>query len=172
MFVPCSRAALRLPALRAPAHSAAAAAAAAAPPRMAGPAYPAPPAVEFLQPEALAALLRAPASRATLLILDVRDDDFAGGNIRGAVNIPSYDLDGAALEAFFEARCGPASGVKTVVVHCYLSQQRGPTAARRLAAALAARGRAGAPAVAVLAHGWRRFGRMFAGDAELVENVG
>ena len=39
----------------------------------------------------------------------------------------------------------------------------------RLAARLAALGRAGTPEVAVLAHGWRRFSMQFGDDEELVE---
>lgn len=34
------------------------------------------------------------------------------------------------IDDFIESRC-KGSGLETVVVHCYLSQQRGPFAARR-----------------------------------------
>lgn len=88
--------------------------------------------VQFLQPIQVKALLLDPQRRDNILILDVRDDDFAGGHIKCThfLNVPSYDLSsGPAIDEFIEQRI--PNTVDTVIVHCYLSQQRGPTAARR-----------------------------------------
>jgi len=88
--------------------------------------------VQFLQPIQVKALLLDPQRRDNILVLDVRDDDFAGGHIKCShfLNVPSYDLSsGAAIDEFINQRI--PSTVDTVIVHCYLSQQRGPTAARR-----------------------------------------
>ncbi|KAM5369715.1 hypothetical protein ACJZ2D_008862 [Fusarium nematophilum] len=60
----------------------------------------------------------------TYAIIDVRDDDYIGGHIKGATNIPAHTLDAmmATLVRRFKDK-------KTVVFHCALSQQRGPGAA-------------------------------------------
>jgi Cdc25 family phosphatase len=93
--------------------------------------------VKFLQPIQVKALLLDPQRRDNILILDVRDDDFAGGHIKCThfLNVPSYDLSTTpAIDHFIEQKI--PSTVDTVIVHCYLSQQRGPTAARRYIAHL------------------------------------
>jgi len=59
------------------------------------------------------------------LVVDVRDDDYHGGNIKGALNMPSrhflMNVDGLVKKA---------KDVPVVVFHCALSQVRGPKAAR------------------------------------------
>ena len=59
------------------------------------------------------------------MVVDVRDDDFAGGNIKGAVNVPSHTFYDAVDNLVRETK-----DVKTLVFHCALSQVRGPKAAR------------------------------------------
>ncbi|GAB4821492.1 hypothetical protein N2152v2_008538 [Parachlorella kessleri] len=87
--------------------------------------------VTFLQPVEVRALLKGP-DREKVLVVDVRDDDFGGGHIAGCVHFPvnrfhsDYDLD-AFIEEYIQQR----QHLETVVVHCYLSQQRGPLCARR-----------------------------------------
>jgi rhodanese-related sulfurtransferase len=80
--------------------------------------------------EALAQLLSTSNSGSTtgkdLAIIDVRDDDYIGGHIKGAQNVPSGTHDVAMPEL---ART--LKDKKKVVFHCMLSQQRGPKAARR-----------------------------------------
>lgn len=89
-----------------------------------------PPPVRFLQPIQVKALLEDPHSRSRILVLDVRDEDFSGGHIRGCINIPSYDLSSEHnLDRFIATKL--TDDVESVIVHCYLSQQRGPTCARR-----------------------------------------
>jgi rhodanese-related sulfurtransferase len=92
----------------------------------------APKAVQFLQPIQVKALLLDPQRRDNILVLDVRDDDFVGGHIAAKhfLNLPSYELSsGDAIDSFINQKV--PTNVDTVIVHCYLSQQRGPTAARR-----------------------------------------
>eukprot|EP00887_Chlorella_sp_A99_P004585 scaffold4.g4585.t1 len=121
--------------------------------------------VPFLQPIELAALLKGP-DREKVVVLDVRDDDeVADGHIVGALNIPAHKFDEDVVVDFvIGSRLAQA---EMVVVHCYLSQQRGPYVARRIASRLEATGRP-KPEVAVLAHGWRRFSQVFGDDEELV----
>lgn len=59
------------------------------------------------------------------VIIDVRDDDYRGGNITGAKNSPS-----SAFLANVDELVKETKGIPLVVFHCMLSQQRGPKAAR------------------------------------------
>lgn len=52
--------------------------------------------------------------------------DYIGGHIKGSTNIPSHQLD-----AMMPTLVRRLKGKKTVVFHCALSQQRGPSAALR-----------------------------------------
>ncbi|KAH8885939.1 phosphoprotein phosphatase-like protein [Thozetella sp. PMI_491] len=60
----------------------------------------------------------------TFAIVDVRDDDYIGGHIKGSRNIPSGQLD-----AMLPTLVRQLQGKETVIFHCALSQQRGPGAA-------------------------------------------
>lgn len=114
------------------------------------------------------ALLLDPQRRKNVLILDVRDEDFAGGHIKAThfLNLPSYALSSAdAIDDFIQHKL--PSTVDTVIVHCYLSQQRGPTAARRIHDRLLQLERKGNPEIVVMAHGWRRWQREFGDDPQL-----
>lgn len=113
-------------------------------------------------------MLKGP-DRDKVVVLDVRDDDeYCDGHILGAVNVPAYTFSNdKVVDMFIKSRL--SSGCEMVVVHCYLSQQRGPMVARRLAARLAELGRRGSPEVVVLANGWRRFSVQFSDDDEVVE---
>ncbi|KAF7314517.1 Rhodanese domain-containing protein [Mycena kentingensis (nom. inval.)] len=59
------------------------------------------------------------------LVVDVRDDDFAGGNITNARNIPSREFSVAVYDLAQKSK-----EVEVMVFHCALSQARGPKAAR------------------------------------------
>ncbi|KAK6828290.1 Rhodanese-like protein [Apiospora arundinis] len=61
-----------------------------------------------------------------IAIVDVRDDDYIGGHIQGSINFPSQ-----AFEAMMPTLLRKLEGKETVVFHCALSQQRGPSAALR-----------------------------------------
>ncbi|KAJ9156416.1 hypothetical protein NKR23_g813 [Pleurostoma richardsiae] len=62
----------------------------------------------------------------TIAVIDVRDDDHIGGHIKGSMNVPSRTLDAMLPTLIRKLR-----NKKTVVFHCALSQQRGPSAALR-----------------------------------------
>ncbi|SPO31937.1 related to YCH1 - phosphatase [Ustilago trichophora] len=64
-------------------------------------------------------------------IVDVRDDDFEGGNIVSATNHPSSKFADEIQDLIY----GPLKDYKQVVFHCHLSQQRGPKAAGQYAQA-------------------------------------
>lgn len=62
----------------------------------------------------------------TVAVIDVRDSDYIGGHILGCKNVPYATLDWKMAELVRELQ-----SKETVVFHCALSQQRGPSAALR-----------------------------------------
>lgn len=71
-------------------------------------------------------LLQPPNIRPSIAIIDVRDDDHVGGHIYSSTHVPSTTLDHRIPELV-----RTLSKKDMVIFHCALSQQRGPTAARR-----------------------------------------
>ncbi|KAI9800817.1 MAG: hypothetical protein M1825_003600 [Sarcosagium campestre] len=67
-----------------------------------------------------------PGTPPKLVVIDVRDDDYIGGHIKGSRHVPTPSLDARMPELIRTLK-----DVPTVVFHCSLSQQRGPTAALR-----------------------------------------
>jgi rhodanese-related sulfurtransferase len=85
----------------------------------------------YIDAPALADAVRAGPSSG-IIVVDVRDEDFYGGNIVGAVNAPSEDwMEPAFVQQLIEKLEVDSS--KTVVFHCMKSQVRGPTCARAFA---------------------------------------
>ncbi|KAI8905167.1 Rhodanese-like domain-containing protein [Gorgonomyces haynaldii] len=79
--------------------------------------------MEFLEPEQVKELLETKTINKDFVIVDVRGDDFASGNIPGCTHIPS--------DEFLELKEYPFEQVPTVIFHCHLSQVRGPKCAQR-----------------------------------------
>lgn len=59
------------------------------------------------------------------------DDDFEGGNIVSARNLPSHQFADEVQDLIY----GPLKDYKQVIFHCHLSQARGPKAAGQYAKA-------------------------------------
>lgn len=124
-------------------------------------------AVTTLAPARVKAMMRGCDTK--LVIFDVRDSDFVGGHIKGAKNIVAarFDQD-EMVDQLLASFCRDA---EVIIVHCYLSQQRGPYCAQRLAERLEAQGGT-MPEVCVMSGGWRRFKReLQEEDFELVEDL-
>ncbi|KAK7048608.1 Rhodanese domain-containing protein [Favolaschia claudopus] len=101
------------------------------------------------------------------LVVDVRDDDYAGGNIKDAFNLPSREFHTGVYDL-----AQKSADVKVVVFHCALSQMRGPKAARiyeetRTNLNLA---QAKSQEVYILTHGFTGFQQKFKDDPALIEN--
>ena len=79
----------------------------------------------YMTRETLASLLQS-GSSGSVAVVDVRDDDYIGGHIKGSRNVPSSTLDYRIPELIRTLK-----EKEKVVFHCALSQQRGPAAARR-----------------------------------------
>ncbi|EPQ27880.1 uncharacterized protein PFL1_04624 [Pseudozyma flocculosa PF-1] len=92
------------------------------------------PLYRYIDRDALAEKVRAQVKQPEnkeIAIVDVRDDDFEGGNIVGAHNVPSTKI----ADSIGDLVLGPLKEYKQVVFHCHLSQQRGPKAAGNYAKA-------------------------------------
>lgn len=74
--------------------------------------------------EELAGYIRAKKTGVT--IIDVRDSDYIGGHIIGCNNVPVHTHDYKMPELV-----RTLADQETVIFHCALSQQRGPTSALR-----------------------------------------
>ncbi|KAF9257484.1 Rhodanese-like protein [Marasmius fiardii PR-910] len=84
-------------------------------------------AAKYISGEELAALIKNPekVAKKDYLVVDVRDDDYEGGNIKGSLNMPSKDF-----LMNVDTLVKDTKDVGTVIFHCSLSQVRGPKAAR------------------------------------------
>ncbi|KIJ62590.1 hypothetical protein HYDPIDRAFT_114241 [Hydnomerulius pinastri MD-312] len=58
------------------------------------------------------------------LVVDVRDGDYRGGNIKGSYNLPSMKFKSGVDDLISKT-----NGVPKVIFHCKFSQERGPVAA-------------------------------------------
>lgn len=68
---------------------------------------------------------------APLAVVDVRDDDRAGGHIKGSIHVPSHDFRRRLPSLLIELKSKEA-----VVFHCMMSQRRGPSCASAFAKSL------------------------------------
>ncbi|KKY35893.1 putative cdc25 family phosphatase ibp1 [Diaporthe ampelina] len=71
-------------------------------------------------------LLALKASDNSVAVIDVRDGDHIGGHIKGSRWVPSHQFD-----EWLPTLLRQLEDTKTVVFHCALSKQRGPSAALR-----------------------------------------
>ena len=73
--------------------------------------------VKYISPQDLEALIKSQSE--AYHIVDVRDDDFSGGNIKGASNIPSEEFLLKLHQLIDDTQ-----NVSKIIFHCTLSQQR------------------------------------------------
>lgn len=124
--------------------------------------------LQYIDAASAVELLTGPHKDRTLVI-DVRGQDFLGGHIRGAVNISSdkWEDDDDVENTIREH----LPGKDTVIVHCALSQVRGPFCADRLTSRLAALEQPDPPQVLVLAQGFNGFVRRYGDRQDLCADV-
>eukprot|EP00894_Picocystis_sp_ML_P004919 jgi/Pico_ML_1/55436/g1120.t2 len=92
--------------------------------------------------------------------------DFQGGNIRGALNVPSEHFYNDAQVDKLVARFAQS---RYVVFHCMFSQQRGPFCASKFASRLGAAQLPQEPQVFILERGFS--GWLSSGNLDLCENL-
>lgn len=66
----------------------------------------------------------------TVLVVDVRDDDVKGGNIRGALHLPDGEFSSGSVKTLIKHV--DTAGANVIVFHCMESARRGPRCARRV----------------------------------------
>ncbi|PFH51253.1 hypothetical protein AMATHDRAFT_3247 [Amanita thiersii Skay4041] len=123
---------------------------------------------EFISGDKLADIMKRDAAGKDYLVIDVRDDDYHGGNIVNAINHPSIGFSDRVDELVKSTK-----DIPVLVFHCFLSQLRGPKAARLYMKRR--RVHFGAEAglsqrVYVLEGGFEVFQAKFKDDPTLVEN--
>jgi rhodanese-related sulfurtransferase len=79
-----------------------------------------------ISPERLSTLLLTQPSEQKVAVVDVRDSDHIGGHIKSSRHVPSGTLNYTVSELVRTLK-----GTEKVVFHCALSQERGPSAARK-----------------------------------------
>ncbi|KAI0696283.1 Rhodanese-like domain-containing protein [Cytidiella melzeri] len=125
--------------------------------------------VKYMTPDDLAAIIKSSKTpNKDYCIIDVRDDDWNGGNIKGSQNSPSSGFSLKVTQVVEDTK-----DVPLVVFHCALSQVRGPKAARLYAETrdlLQAEGEDIPHEVMILRGGFSDFQAKFRKDPELVEN--
>ncbi|KAF9525521.1 Rhodanese-like domain-containing protein [Crepidotus variabilis] len=124
--------------------------------------------VRYIEGKELAELMKSGKTpHKDYVVVDVRDEDFVGGNIKGAINEPSqvflHNVDGLVKQT---------REVPLVIFHCALSQVRGPKAARIYAETRenVLKGNDISHEVAILRDGFTEFQVKYKDDSELVEN--
>ncbi|KAI0074113.1 Rhodanese-like protein [Panus rudis PR-1116 ss-1] len=126
-------------------------------------------ATKYISADELAAVIKSDkVPRKDYFIVDVRDDDWRGGNIKGAHNAPSYDFLAKVDDLVQQTK-----DIPMVVFHCALSQVRGPKAARIYAETrnlLQSKGQDIPHQVYVLRGGFSDFQAKYKDDPDLVEN--
>ncbi|CAG8680416.1 7185_t:CDS:2 [Ambispora leptoticha] len=122
--------------------------------------------VEFVNPEELAKLIKdkSKVPGKDYVVIDVRGDDFEGGNIPGCVNVPSGVFVDNLQHLIKEY-----SQVPQIVFHCALSQVRGPKYARIYREALMLNSIKTNQKILILSGGFGEWQRRFKSDVELVE---
>ncbi|CAL5229180.1 g12457 [Coccomyxa viridis] len=124
--------------------------------------------VGFIEGARLTSLLRGP-EKSDTCVLDVRDDDFRGGHIPGCLNIWSDEFaDDDDVDSIIQKHA--LGQYKMIVVTCFMSQQRGPFCARRLASRLETLDVPQKPVINVLYGGMRKFKQDYSGRADLLED--
>jgi Cdc25 family phosphatase len=94
------------------------------------------PRVTYIEASELASIIRDQRDSVdrTFAVVDVRDDDYYGGHIPGAVNVPSLTWDDDdTVEKLIKDYVEPGKEKEFVVFHCMQSMQRGPSCAMRFA---------------------------------------
>ena len=126
------------------------------------------PLVRYMSPKELSELMKSDKKPLKdYAVVDVRDDDFLGGNIVGCVRAPSSNYLTTVDDLISKTK-----DVPKMVFHCALSQQRGPKAARVYAETRNNKlnpGETSTQEIYVLSGGFTEFQQLFKDDPVLVE---
>jgi Cdc25 family phosphatase len=124
--------------------------------------------LRYMDGDELAMLMKSgKAANKDFLVVDVRDDDYAGGNIKGCLNQPSRDFMLTVHGLVEEAK-----EIPIVIFHCAMSQVRGPKAASIYAETRQniLNGNDMRQDIVILRDGFSQFQVKYKNDPDLVEN--
>ncbi|OBZ82601.1 Dual specificity phosphatase ibp1 [Choanephora cucurbitarum] len=99
------------------------------------------------------------------VIVDVRGDDFRGGHIPGAINVPAntmYDKANDLIQQY--------SHVPEIYFHCALSQVRGPKSARIYSETINNLGKETDQKVKILRYGFEGWHSKYKQEEDLIED--
>merc|ERR1719291_756569 len=102
------------------------------------------------------------------VVVDVRDYDYAGGHIRGSVNIPATQVIANSKTEGPDATNSRLQNASLVIFHCYISKHRAPQCAKCYKEKLMKLGRT--QEVAVLEGGYYNFWTCYSGNTQLLED--
>ncbi|KAA1469942.1 Rhodanese-like protein [Dentipellis sp. KUC8613] len=125
--------------------------------------------LSYIDPDELAQIIKSDkVPHKDYIVVDVRDDDYVGGNIKSSHNAPSSHFLVNVNQLVEKTK-----DVPMVIFHCALSQQRGPRAARIYSETrdnLQLAGKDTDHQILVLRGGFAQFQAKFKDDPGLVEN--
>jgi Cdc25 family phosphatase len=121
----------------------------------------------FINAEKMVQVLNSKTLGKDFLIIDVRDDDYHGGNIKGSLNIPSKIFNEQIAKLQLELL-----EIPELYFHCQLSQVRGPKCAQKYVNELnKLEHHAVDQDIYIIRGGYEEFYSYVNGDKKYVENV-
>ncbi|KAJ3323667.1 hypothetical protein HDV06_001397 [Boothiomyces sp. JEL0866] len=124
----------------------------------------------FITPQELYQYIKDPAHVAgrDYLVVDVRDSDFAGGNIIGCRNIPAHHFND---EMEINTVHDELKAVGKLFFHCALSQVRGPRCAQKYCTFINQSSGHFEQEIVILRGGFEEFKSLYSQDKSVVENI-
>eukprot|EP00736_Rhodelphis_marinus_P007444 Rmarinus@m.27656 len=124
------------------------------------------PYIEPMDPNELADMIRKGIDPSKIVIIDVRDEDYYGGNIMGSINVPSEQFETAMHKLVDQHK-----DADMVIFHCMQSQMRGPHCAAMMSKALQRQHPESKTSVKVLYGGFMKWVYRFYAESSLIENL-
>ncbi len=122
-------------------------------------------ALQILKNSDLATWIRhGSAPNGAFVVVDVRDYDYIGGHIKNSLHFP-YDTFVSQIHELLDQ----TSSIPNVIFHCSLSQQRGPSAARKYFQIISERGSVD-KTVYILKGGFTEWQAKYGEDTSLTSN--
>ncbi|KAI8971427.1 Rhodanese-like domain-containing protein [Mycotypha africana] len=121
----------------------------------------------YAEPEELVDMIRDPHKQAgkDYVVIDVRGDDYIGGHIPGAINIPAGQMYDRVNDIITEY-----ANVPIIYFHCALSQMRGPKSARIYSETINNLGKNTTQQVKILRNGFEGWHHRYRKEVDLIED--
>ncbi|CAG8675069.1 7704_t:CDS:2 [Funneliformis caledonium] len=123
------------------------------------------PTLEFIKSEQLREIIQTKEVGKDYLIVDVRDDDYVGGNIPNCINKPS-----ATIKDSLDSLISDYSQVPQIIFTCGLSKGRGPNSAKAYQDELLSKNINPDQKIQVLSGGITEWQKHYKDEQTLIEN--